>query len=68
MSKLERYLKLKKISKSQAARELGISRQYVYMLADGYPAGKKTAMRVAQWSEGFIQATEIMGMDRAGEK
>jgi len=60
---LQRYLTLEKLSVAQAAQEIGCSRQYVYMLLKGYQAGKQMATRVEQWSNGYVPATELMGLD-----
>ena len=67
-NKFQKYLDFRGISKAQAAKEIGCSRQYVYMLADGQPAGKKVALRIERWSDGFVPATQMMGLDKAWEE
>jgi len=68
MNKFKKYLEFKQITKAQAASEIGCSRQYVYMLAGGLPAGKRMAMKIERWSDGFVPATHLMGLDRISDQ
>jgi DNA-binding XRE family transcriptional regulator len=62
-NKFKKYLAFQGISKAQAAKEIGCSRQYVYDMLRGNSVGKKMALRVEGWSDGFIRATHMMGLD-----
>ena len=57
---LNKYLKLRGKSITQAANEIGCSRQYLHMLLDGTPAGKKVARQIENWSDGYVPAVELM--------
>ncbi len=65
--KLKKYLSFKGISKAEAAKQIGCSRQYLFALANGQPAGKRVAMQIEKWSEGFITAIEMMGLGKSGQ-
>lgn len=67
-NKFKKYLDYRGLSKAQAAEEIGCSRQYVYMLIDDYPAGKRMATRIEEWSEGFVPAVELMQLDKLKSK
>jgi len=60
---LQRYLTLQGLSVAQAAQEIGCSRQYMYMLLKGYQAGKRMATHIEDWSDGYVSATELTGID-----
>lgn len=61
---LQKYLTLRRISQSEAARELGCSRQFVNSLIHGNTtASKKWALKIEQWSDGYVPATELIGLD-----
>ena len=49
---------------AEAAEQIGCARQYLYMLDEGRPAGKRVAARIEAWSGGEIRATELMQMDK----
>ena len=53
--KLESYLKLTGKTKTQAAKELGINRQYIHYIIKGINIpGRKLAMRIREWSDGAV--------------
>jgi len=64
----QEYLDKQGISKAQAAEEIGCSRQYIYMLANGQPAGKRMAAKIERWSGGYVSAMQMMGLDRMLEE
>jgi len=60
MKKLKRYIELQKLSIPEAAMQIGCTRQYLYMILDGLPPGKKTAQKIEKWAKGFLSASELM--------
>jgi len=60
---LQKHLGSRGLSVAQAAKEIGCSRQYVYLLLKGHPAGKQMAASVEKWSDGYVPASELMGLD-----
>ena len=43
-----------------AANQIGIQRTYLSAIANGRPAGKKTARKIESWSSGWVSAQEII--------
>jgi plasmid maintenance system antidote protein VapI len=62
MTKLKSYLKQIRYSQVEAAKELGLHNHYFNTIVNGKPAGKKTALKIQEWSKGKIKATELMGL------
>jgi hypothetical protein len=58
--KLKDYLQKKKISISQAAREIPCSREWIYKHLSGTPFGYRTAMKVNAWTKGRVPVHESM--------
>jgi DNA-binding XRE family transcriptional regulator len=60
--KLNDYLKLKGMTKTQAAKELGITRKYIHeILAGKMGPGRKLATRIIEWSQGAIRYEDLWG-------
>jgi plasmid maintenance system antidote protein VapI len=58
---LDAYLKKNRISKAEAARQIGISNRHIFNAVNN-KAGKKTALKIQSWSGGRVSAIELMGM------
>ena len=65
-NKLYRYLKMNNITVARAAKDLGVTRQLLYYHMRGNPLGKKTARKIESWSDGFLNAGDLI--DLYGEK
>ena len=50
----------KNITKTQAAKDIGITRTHFYHLLNGKPIGKRTAKLVEEWSGGRIKKEYII--------
>lgn len=57
---LKDYIKNNGKSMADAAREIGVSRQYLYFLCDGNSCGKKTALKIERWSNGNVDLMALM--------
>jgi hypothetical protein len=58
--KLTTYLELKKIPKTRAAKQLKITRTYLYDIMRGRMGpGRKLAQRIIQWSDGDIRYEDL---------
>jgi len=58
--KLQEYIEARRLSMPEAAKQLGISRGYLYMLiSNGREAGKKTAFKIIEWSQGMIRLEDL---------
>jgi DNA-binding XRE family transcriptional regulator len=64
---LRKYIKFRELSISQAAQEIGISRQTLYEALNGRPLGKRAALKIEDWSEGFLLAADLAGLNRDRE-
>jgi DNA-binding XRE family transcriptional regulator len=60
MNNFESFLRQKNITKTRAAKEIGISRQWLYAALNGQPIGKRAAQKIEKWSGGFVTAVELM--------
>ena len=58
--KLKDYLELKRITDREASTQLGITREYLNMVKNGRPAGRKLALRVVAWSKGAVTLEELL--------
>ena len=57
---LKEYIEARRLSMPEAAKQLGISRGYLYMLiGNGREAGKKTAFKIIEWSQGMIRLEDL---------
>jgi len=64
-TKFQKFLEFRKINQSQAARELGCSRQHISALIKGRGvASKPLAVKIENWSDGFIPASKLIGLDK----
>jgi len=61
-TKLEQYISFKQITVSQAAREIGVSRPLLYYAMRTQPLGRRTALMIEEWSDGFVPAVELVGL------
>jgi DNA-binding XRE family transcriptional regulator len=60
--KLNDYLKLKGMTKTQAAKELEITRKYIHeIMAGKMGPGRKLATRIIEWSQGAIRYEDLWG-------
>jgi hypothetical protein len=62
------YCNKNNISQVQAARELGITRQWASRLCAGDPAGKGLSFKIEKWSRGEITANEAMCLHQFSEQ
>ena len=60
-TKLKYYIHwVRKITVGEAADEIGYTRQYISEVANGRVAGKKLAIAISNWSNGYLSAPELM--------
>ena len=60
--KLNDYLKFKSISKTRAAKELKITRTYLYDIISGRMGpGRKLAQRIIKWSNEDVRYEDLWG-------
>lgn len=64
MDKLNRYLKMKNITITDAAHEIGMSREWLHRALRNQPIGQKSAWKIEEWSEGFVSAIDLIGLYR----
>ena len=58
--KLKEYIQLRDITVIIAAKELGVTRQYVYALMTGqFTAGRKMAMKIRDWSQNLVKFDDL---------
>lgn len=58
--KLNDYLEFKRISKTRAAKELGITRKYIHdILAGRMGPGRKLATKIINWSDGAVRYEDL---------
>ena len=58
--KLQTYLELKRIGKTRAAKELSITRTYLYeILGKRMIPGRKLAQKIVEWSEGDVRYEDL---------
>jgi len=58
--KLKEYLEWKQIAKGVAAREIKISRQYLYEILRGRMIpGRKVAQQIVEWTHGYVTFEEL---------
>ena len=60
LNKLDQYIKLKKMTISDVARQTGLSRPLIHYALNGQPLGKRSALKIEEWSEGFVPAIELI--------
>ena len=53
------------MSVSEAADQIGCARQYIYAIYSGRPAGKKLAVKIEKWSNGFVRAVDLIQLKEA---
>jgi len=57
----KKYIKeIRKITITQAAGEIGVSRQHLNMICNGQPGGRRLAEKFEIWSNGDVSQSEIM--------
>jgi len=61
-TKLEQYIKMKGITVTQVAKEIGTSRALVHYAINGRPVSRRTALAIERWSNGFVPAVELIGL------
>ena len=58
--KLKTYLELKKISTTRAAKELGVTRTYLYeIMGKRMIPGRQLAQRIITWSQGDVRYEDL---------
>lgn len=58
--KLKTYLEFKQKSMHMAAKELGITRSWMYeVLMERKPPGRKLALRIVEWSDGAVRLEDL---------
>jgi hypothetical protein len=63
--KLGTYIELKKISKTRAAKELQITRTYLYeILGNRMIPGRKLAQKISQWSQGDVRYEDLWQIEQ----
>lgn len=58
---IEAILKDRRVGPAQAAREIGISRQSLYLVRAGRPTGRKVAQKLVAWDSRINVAAVLMG-------
>ncbi len=64
---LREYLFRHRISITKAARQLGVTRQYLGSIVNGAPAGRKLAIKIESWSNGEVKAAWLILDERDRE-
>lgn len=54
------YLQKIRVGPAEAARQIGISRQSLYHVRIGKPAGRKVARKIVAWSNGRLKEAAIL--------
>jgi len=58
--KLKDYIKDKGLTTRKVAKELGISRGYLFeLMAERTLAGRVTALRIVEWSDGMVKLQDL---------
>jgi len=58
--KLIEYIKQREISVDMAAKEIGITRGYLYEIIGGRMSpGKKTALNIIKWSQNLVKYNDL---------
>ena len=58
---LQEFIKLKKLSQADAAKEIGISRTYLNLLLnERLPAGRSVCVKISRWSAGKVNLAPLM--------
>jgi len=58
--KLKDYIEFKRIGKTRVAKDLKITRQYLYEILKGNMSpGRKLAQRIAEWSENAVTFQDL---------
>jgi len=57
--KLKEYLQTINKSQTEAAKELNVTRQYLGLICNGKPAGRKLGLRIEGWSDGKVTIREV---------
>ena len=58
---IHEVLKLRNMRPKEAAKEIGISRQALYLVRRGTPAGRKVAKKLASWDNRISEAAVLLG-------
>jgi plasmid maintenance system antidote protein VapI len=57
---LNEYIKHRELSVKKAADELGITRQYLYMIIAGKKEpGRKLVNNISKWSQNFVKSSDL---------
>jgi DNA-binding transcriptional regulator YdaS (Cro superfamily) len=57
---LAKYIKRKKVTRYQAAKEIGMSPQQLYTILNGTAkAGLKSVVKIERWSEGAVTRKDL---------
>ena len=62
MKKIKNAIDRRKLTKLEAARQIGITRQTLYNILSGQQMDVSTARKIERWSNGEIRAAELMGV------
>ncbi|MBW1678373.1 MAG: helix-turn-helix domain-containing protein [Deltaproteobacteria bacterium] len=58
--KLQTYLKLNGIGITEAAKQLGCTRQWIHEIISGrQPAGRKMAIKIVKWTDGEVRLEDL---------
>ena len=57
--KLKEYLQTINKSQTEAAKELHVTRQYLGLVCNGKPAGRKLGLKIEGWSSGMVTISEV---------
>lgn len=57
---IKNYIQAKNLTITNAAKEIGISRQHLHSIINGTPAGRKLAAKIETWSKGEINRNCIL--------
>jgi plasmid maintenance system antidote protein VapI len=58
--KLKTYLEFKQKSVRQVAKDLGVTRSWLYeVVNERQPAGRKLALRIVEWSGGAVRLEDL---------
>ena len=57
---LKDYIKKQGITQIEAAKQIGITRQYICESVNGRPAGRVLALRIEAWSNGAVKAANLI--------
>jgi plasmid maintenance system antidote protein VapI len=54
------YIRSVGLTVEEAAEQLEVARPYLSRIINGYPAGRKLALRFEDWSKGKVRAADLI--------